>query len=483
MLSAGFALMALVPILLAMFLLDHGGGTVIGLPGAIVFLMLASALAGFFFIRRELQRTLVDILRAASREASGDLSDRLREASEDEIGKISATIQTITAKLQERSVDAQRACDRLSDGISRVAHAAQAANSAEHLLELLVQGATECLEGRVGYVISVDEEAGDFVTRCAAGDESDVARGWRTPLGEGVPGRCARERRSLLLSDLGAEELPAFAKAPTSTVAAPLLVGEALFGVVVIHDRRDGAAFTEDDASALGGFATIAAVALGVWGSRDRLEQSIDDTISGLVAAIEARDPYARGHAGRVARYCEEMARALRLDGDTTRTLRRAALIHDVGKVTLPETLLRKEGRFTPEELELVRTHSAAGEKLVRGIPALASLAPLVRHHHERCDGSGYPDGLKADAIPIPTHVLIVANAFDIMTSDRSYRKAMSLTEALETLRSKAGVWYDRRAVHALLGLDRTVLHVTNDVSEANAAVRGRGTASISVKG
>jgi HD-GYP domain-containing protein (c-di-GMP phosphodiesterase class II) len=163
--------------------------------------------------------------------------------------------------------------------------------------------------------------------------------------------------------------------------------------------------------------------------------------------------------------------------------LRRAALIHDVGKITLPETLLRKESRFTPEELELVRTHSAAGEKLVRAIPALASAAPLVRHHHERCDGSGYPDGLKADAIPIPTHVLIVANAFDIMTSDRSYRQAMSLTEALETLRSKAGVWYDRRAVHALLGLDRSVLHVTNDVSEGNAAVRGRGTASISVKG
>jgi HD-GYP domain-containing protein (c-di-GMP phosphodiesterase class II) len=201
------------------------------------------------------------------------------------------------------------------------------------------------------------------------------------------------------------------------------------------------------------------------------------------MAAIEARDPYARGHSGRVARYCEEMARALRLDEDTTRTLRRAALVHDIGKLGLPEVLLRKETRFTPEELELVRTHSTAGETLLRSIPALSSLAPLVRHHHERCDGSGYPDGLKGDSIPIPTHVLIVANAYDIMTSDRSYRKAMSLNEALETLRTKAGIWYDRRAVHALLGLDRSVLNAPNGgVAAATSNVRGRGTASISVR-
>lgn len=486
LLSAGFALMALVPILLAVFLLDRGPGGVMGLSGLVVLSMLASALSGFFFIRRELSRTLLAILRAASREASGDISERLREASEDEIAKISATIQTITSKLQTGSADAQRTRDRLNDGIGRVAHAAQTARSAEQLYDLLIQGAIECVDGRVGYFVDVDEAAGDFVTRAAAGDEVDVARTWRVALGEGVPGRCARERRAVLLNDAaaGGEGIaPPFTTPPQSTLAVPVLVGETLSGVIVVHDRRSGGQFTEDDASALGGYATLAGVALGPWGSRDRLEQSLDETLAGFMAAIEARDPYMRGHASRVARYCEEMAKALRLDEDTTRTLRRAALAHDIGKLTLPETLLRKEARFTPEELELVRCHSVAGEKLLRAIPAMASLAPLVRHHHERCDGSGYPEGLKGDSIPIPTHVLIVANAYDIMTSDRSYRKAMSLTEALETLRAKAGIWYDRRAVHALLGLDRSVLHATNGgESEAAANVRGRGTASISVR-
>ena len=486
LLSAGFALMAIVPILLAMFLLDKGRGGVMGLGGAVVLCMLASALSGFFFIRRELTRTVLAILRTASREASGDLSDRLREVSEDEIGKISATIQTITTKLSERSADGGRGRDRLIDGISRVANASQTARSVEQLCDLLVQGAIECVDGRVGYIVDVDEAAGDFVTRSAAGEEVDVARNWRVALGEGLPGRCARERRTVLLNDAaatGSGIAPAFETAPQSTLAVPVFVGETLSGVIIVHDRRSGGHFGEEDAAALGGYATLAGVALGPWSSRDRLEQSLDETLGGVMAAIEARDPYTRGHSGRVARYCEEMARALRLDEDTSRTLRRAALVHDIGKLGLPETLLRKETRFTPEELELVRTHSATGETLLRSIPALASLAPLVRHHHERCDGSGYPDGLKGDSIPIPTHVLIVANAYDIMTSDRSYRKAASVTEALETLRAKAGIWYDRRAVHALLGLDRSVLNAPNGGASASSAnVRGRGTASISVR-
>ena len=119
----------------------------------------------------------------------------------------------------------------------------------------------------------------------------------------------------------------------------------------------------------------------------------------------------------------------------------------------------------------------------MRAIPALASLAPFVRHHHERCDGSGYPDGLAGDSVPLPTHVLIVANAFDIMTSDRSYRKAMSLNEALEVLRAKAGVWYDRRAVQALLSLDRALLSAAHDTTDGSSSVKGRATASVSVRG
>jgi HD-GYP domain-containing protein (c-di-GMP phosphodiesterase class II) len=483
LLSIGFALMALVPILLAVYLLDRRPGGMIGLPGLIVVLMLASALAGFCLIRQELRRTLADVVQIATRQTSGDLS-RFREASEDEIGKISTTIQSISTRLQERVDGSSRVRDRVTDGIDRVAHAVQASQDTNQLISLLVEGALTTVGARTAYLVGVDEDAGDFVTEAATGEEAEVALGWRIPLGEGIPGRCARERRAVIVSgaELADYGAPAFGSPLTSTIAIPLVLGETLFGILVVHGRAAGGNFSDEDAAALTGYGAVATAALGSWGPRDQLQEAIDETLAGLAAAVEARDPYARGHVTRVARYCEEMGKALRLDADTRRTLRRAALVHDLGKITLPDALLRKEGRFTPEELEIVRTHPAAGERLLRGIPALAALAPLVRHHHERCDGSGYPDGLPGDAVSLPTHVLIVANAFDILTSDRSYRKATSLTEALETLRAKAGVWYDRRAVHALLGLDKSLLSAARDATDGNATVKGRATASVSVR-
>jgi len=473
--------MALVPILLAILLLDRGASGIAGMPGIVVILMLVSALSGFFLIRRELTLLLVHLIRAASREATDGLSDRIREASEDEIGKIATTIESITAQLREQAGGGKRR-DRLGDGIARVAHAVQAARRKNHLVSLLVEGALESLGGRCAYFVGVDEEAGDFVPRAAAGEEADVAMKWSAPLGEGIPGRCARERRAIVLpaSEIP-EGAPAFEDPSKSVVAAPVVLGESLHGVLVVHAGGDRA-FGDEDAQVLGGYASVAATALGSWSSRDRAEQALDETLAGFAAAVEARDPYALGHAARVARYCDEMAKALRLDDDTRATLRRAALLHDFGKIGLPEALLKKEGRFTPEELERVRTHASTGEKLLRAIPSLATLAPLVRHHHERCDGSGYPDGVSGDAIPLPTHVLIVANAFDVMTSDRSYRKAASLQDALEALRAKEGAWYDKRAVQALVGLDKSLLKAKGDTTESGNTVRGRATASVSVK-
>jgi polar amino acid transport system substrate-binding protein len=269
---------------------------------------------------------------------------------------------------------------------------------------------------------------------------------------------------------------------PESTLAAPLFHGETLHGVLVVHDRKKGGKFTDDDLSVVTNLTSLITAALGQQEAQMRLEDSLDAVLRSFAETIESRDPYSRGHTARVARYCEEMARSLRLDEDTIRLLRRAALLHDIGKVNVPESVLKKDGRFTDEELEHVRTHPTHAEQIVRAVPQLVSLAPMIRHHHERCDGSGYPDGLSGDDLPLTTHILIVANAFDVMTSDRSYRKAMSLNEAFDQMKDSAGKWWDRRAVHALMSLDQKVLKATADVVTGAGAVKGQGTASISVK-
>jgi putative nucleotidyltransferase with HDIG domain len=479
--SLGFALMSLVPILLALYLLERldvlDGGAIAGETGLIVALMIGAALSGFFFIRSELVRIFREVLDHASRANSRDICEWLWRTREGEIDRISGTIQEVAQRFEDEAQAAARARDRLRAGIAQASEALQASRDAEHLLTLVAGAGLQALGAARASLLLADEQAGEFVTRAAADRNGDDVPAERIPFGEGMPGLAARERKPLLLRDLDYGGLTA-----PQTLAAPLIRGESIHGVLVAQSGNSGREWNEDDLLVLANLALLAASAFDRTQTQQSFERDLDEALTLLATAIEERDPYARGHAGRVARICEAMARTLRLDETTVRSVRRAAILHDVGKYNLPDSLLRKDARLAGEEEALMRSHPVVGERMVRSVGALSTIAPMIRHHHELCDGSGYPDGLRGDEIPLTTHILIVANAFDVMTSDRSYRQAGCLDDALEELKREAGKRFDRRAVHALVGLERQVLGATANVAEGAAVAEGRTSSSVWVK-
>ena len=172
-------------------------------------------------------------------------------------------------------------------------------------------------------------------------------------------------------------------------------------------------------------------------------------SLAALSAAIEARDPYARGHSSRVTVFAQAMARSLRLDKERVGVLRLAALLHDVGKLVVPSSVLLKRGPLTDEELGLMRRHPAAGARMLRSLGAPETILPLVLHHHERWDGEGYPTGRRGDDIPLEARVLCIADSFDAMTSMRPYRASWTPDEALEELERCAGTQFDPELVTA----------------------------------
>ncbi|MET9254340.1 HD-GYP domain-containing protein [Streptomyces sp. NPDC003717] len=195
-------------------------------------------------------------------------------------------------------------------------------------------------------------------------------------------------------------------------------------------------------------------------------------TIRALVQAVDIKDGYTRGHSERVGRASMLIARELGLDDERVETLRFAGILHDVGKLGVPTRLLRKEGPLTPEERRVIELHPEYGHEMVRGIRFLGEARAAVLHHHERLDGSGYPYGLAGDRIPESARVVAVADAFDAMTSTRSYRRARPVAAALEELRRCAGAQFDARMVGALCrALDRHGWHpaVTADVPAERA--------------
>ena len=182
-----------------------------------------------------------------------------------------------------------------------------------------------------------------------------------------------------------------------------------------------------------------------------RLESHYTETIEALVSALEARDPYTQEHAGRIRETSMALAVALQVPSEERRAVRLGAILHDVGKIGVSDSILRKPGPLTRGEWILMRAHPVIGENMLRGIDFLHTALPVVRHHHERWDGKGYPDGLAGDKIPVGARIVAVCDAFDAMTSDRPYRPRMPLPSACEELERNAGTQFDPNCAHLLV--------------------------------
>lgn len=178
-----------------------------------------------------------------------------------------------------------------------------------------------------------------------------------------------------------------------------------------------------------------------VGAKRDKLEATYLSVVRDWGQSIESADSYTFGHCGRVAEYAVAVARSLGLDDATVTTIRLGAYLHDVGKIRVPHEILNKAGRLTDEEFRIIQQHPVWGEELLEGIEFPWDIKPIIRWHHEKYDGSGYPDRLRGEAVPVGAQVLCIADVYDALTSTRSYRPAMSHADALQQMDASRGWW------------------------------------------
>jgi putative nucleotidyltransferase with HDIG domain len=185
-----------------------------------------------------------------------------------------------------------------------------------------------------------------------------------------------------------------------------------------------------------------------------KLRESNADLLTALVKAIEIRDPYTSGHSLRVSQLAQSIAEELGLNRMAVDLIANAALLHDIGKIEAVYTeILRKPGKLTPEERAVMESHVTRGVQLLRDLSSVPEeVVRIVRHHHEREDGKGYPDGLLGDEIPIGSKIIVLCDAVDAMLSDRPYRDALQLSDVLEQLEMHAGRQFDHRVVRAATG-------------------------------
>lgn len=179
----------------------------------------------------------------------------------------------------------------------------------------------------------------------------------------------------------------------------------------------------------------------------DQLD-SAENVIFALAQAIEAKDKYTEGHIARVSAYAMDLARSLDLSDTDLEAVSKGGQLHDIGKVVLDDSIINKVGRLTEEEFELVKQHPLVGYKICHPLKSVRCALPVIRWHHEKLDGTGYPDGLKGDEIPVATRIMAVVDVYDALTTRRSYKEAFSPQESLKILEEEAGKgWWDKDLV------------------------------------
>ncbi len=233
-----------------------------------------------------------------------------------------------------------------------------------------------------------------------------------------------------------------------TVICLPMKIRGEVFGLLVVAGKNESQ-FSEDDLFLLQFLINKAALSVENIALYESVLDNLHATLRSLVTAIEAKDPYTRKHSTRVTELAVATARAMGLSEEEVDSLQFSGYLHDIGKIGVSDRILTKPGRLSPEEYEIMRSHPAVGEGIVSHLGLLPHEKAVIRHHHERWDGGGYPDGLAGEDIPLLARVIAVADAYDAMTSTRPYRKALTVDEALAEIDKNAGIQFDRRVVEA----------------------------------
>lgn len=296
------------------------------------------------------------------------------------------------------------------------------------------------------------------------------------PLGEGVSGWALLRGKPAtspnVFADARYERMAEFARelGYVSAAAVPIILDGEVLAALVLGFEAERNFFPEDIAT-LERIADQAAVAIANARQRDTLERLMHETAIALTDAIESRDPYTGDHCGRLALYATLTARALDLRPKEVEVIRLGAALHDVGKIVVPDAILKKPGKLTPDEFAIIKQHCYSGGQICKRVSFLQAAYPIVYHHHERWDGRGYPDGISGEAIPLGARIVAVVDAYDAMTTDRPYRKAMPKEEVEAILRDGAGSQWDPDITEKFLSV---IASASNDPDRRTDSPRSR---------
>ncbi len=344
-------------------------------------------------------------------------------------------------------------------------------NTVDQVLDKALQVVATSLDCERISILFYDKPSDSLYIRAAKGLDREVIETTRIPAGEGISGKVFKWGKPLLIKDvereLARELRSQWFYRSRSLISAPLFIQQEPFGVINATDKIGDLPFDQEDLVILENIAKKVSLNIENVVLYESVYDNLIETLLALVKTLEAKDAYTQKHSVRVTFYAMETAKALGCSGEMLETLKFAGNLHDIGKVGVRDTVLLKEGKLTDSEYEEIKKHPVIGEEIVRHLELLPDERSIIRSHHERWDGKGYPDGLKSEKIPFLARILTVSDAYDAMTSSRPYRRALAHEIAMDELYRCKWTQFDGDVVEAFSSI----------IDDAREAVKESGVA------
>jgi HD-GYP domain-containing protein (c-di-GMP phosphodiesterase class II) len=375
----------------------------------------------------------------------------------EEVETASSTIANLAAELEQKNASLEHAYERLST-IYKIGLAINSTIDIDRLFNLIVLSTTTTLEAQIGYIILYDQQLQSLnVTNLISNGTLLTPQKAISMKETSVSTWVINNRQPLLIEDI--DQTPQFDRFSElgyerkTLICAPLIVMDEIIGTISVVNKADSSQFRTYELEMLTTIAAQAAIAIKNATLYEEQQQTYLNTIQALVTAIEASDSYTRGHSERVTRYCLEIGHRCHLSSDRLQILERAAILHDIGKIGIDLTLLHKEDTLSVHDVTELQLHPEIGMKILEPIAFLKDVRTCIGQHHERYDGTGYPNRITHGEQLLEARIIGVADSFDAMTSDRPYSKALTLEAAIATLSDHAGTQFDPAVVEIFIAI------------------------------
>lgn len=317
----------------------------------------------------------------------------------------------------------------------------------EHVFKKIVDLAMNLVDGEECALLTYDEEEGDFHAEIILSQHREAYEQRTIPALQSILQEVVRKKDALMIH---ASDIPEIAP---SSICAPLMIRNNVFGILCIRKKSNRGVFATEDLHYINCLTKKASLNLENRILYESVYNNVLDTFKSLIASIQVRDQYTEEHCTRVTQLAVRIAEGMHCSEREIESLKISGLLHDVGKIAIPDSVLLKPDRLTFEEFTIIKTHPDIAEQILKPILLFDQERNIIRHHHERWDGKGYPEGLAGTDIPLISRILSVADAFDAMTNNRPYRQAMGVSAAVVEMEKNRNTQFDGKIVDVFLKL------------------------------